>query len=373
MKIKVAIIGCGSITEFRHAPEYAANAHAEIAAFFDHNPERAERLAGMFGGKVAPSIDAIIEDPAIDAVSVCTSNETHEEVTVKALRAGKHVLCEKPIAISVEGARAMMKAEEESDCVLMIGHNQRFSQAHVVAKRLVASGEIGKVLTFQTTFGHSGPEHWAFEKSKDSWFFSKDRSVLGAAGDLGIHKLDLIRYLLEDEIADIAAFGGALHKTDSEGEPISVNDNMVCIVKTEGGVLGTVSLSWTYYGEEDNSTTLYGEKGIDEDIRQRYLSRAAEAQRRHLPAIRDRRHPDERQPERQRRHRRVRRLHPEGQEAAGQRAGRTRVAEADRGGDESGRGAAFGAGEVSAKDRWAAVAGSDRGKRPHVRSGDAAV
>ncbi|NBD25718.1 Gfo/Idh/MocA family protein [Paenibacillus glycinis] len=262
MKIKVAIIGCGSISEFRHAPEYAANAHAEIAAFFDHNPERAERLADMFGGKVAPSIDAIIEDPAIDAVSVCTSNETHEEVTVKALRAGKHVLCEKPIAISVAGARAMMKAEEESDCVLMIGHNQRFSKAHIVARRLVASGEIGKVLTFQTTFGHSGPEHWAFEKSKDSWFFSKDRSVLGAAGDLGIHKLDLIRYLLEDEIADIAAFGGALHKTDSDGEPIAVNDNMVCIVKTEGGVLGTVSLSWTYYGEEDNSTTLYGEKGI---------------------------------------------------------------------------------------------------------------
>ncbi|MBO7745035.1 Gfo/Idh/MocA family oxidoreductase [Paenibacillus sp. MWE-103] len=262
MTIRVAIIGCGSIAELRHAPEYAANGHAEIAAFFDHNPERAQRLADQFGGRVAPSIDDVIADETIDAVSVCTSNETHEEVTVKALRAGKHVLCEKPIAISVAAARAMMKAEEKSDGILMIGHNQRFSKAHRIAKRLIDSGEIGRVLTFQTTFGHSGPEHWAFVKSMDTWFFSKERSGLGAAGDLGIHKLDLIRYLLDDEIADIAAFSGALHKTDTEGEPIAVNDNMVCIVQTEGGVLGTVALSWTYYGEEDNSTVLYGEKGI---------------------------------------------------------------------------------------------------------------
>lgn len=262
MTIKVAILGCGSIAEFRHAPEYAANPQAEIVAFFDHNPERAERLVDQFGGKVAPSVEAVLEDPAIDAISVCTSNETHEEITVEALRRGKHVLCEKPIAISVAGARAMMEAEKESDGVLMIGHNQRFSKAHKIAKRLIGGGEIGKILTFQTTFGHSGPENWAFEKSPDTWFFSKERSGLGAAGDLGIHKLDLIRYLLEDEIADIAAFGGALHKTGSDGEPIAVNDNMVCIVKTEAGVLGTVSLSWTYYGEEDNSTTLYGEKGI---------------------------------------------------------------------------------------------------------------
>ncbi|MBM7568655.1 Gfo/Idh/MocA family protein [Paenibacillus sacheonensis] len=260
--IRVAIIGCGSIAEFRHAPEYAANEQVEIAAFFDHNPERAERLVDVYGGRAAPSIASILADPDIDAVSVCTSNETHEEVTVDALQAGKHVLCEKPIATSVEGARAMMKAGRESGRILMVGHNQRFSEAHVVARRLIESGEIGKVLTFQTTFGHSGPEHWAFVKSTDSWFFSKERSVLGAAGDLGIHKLDLIRYLLEDEIADIAAFGGALHKTDADGEPIAVNDNMVCIVKTEGGVLGTVALSWTYYGEEDNSTVLYGEKGI---------------------------------------------------------------------------------------------------------------
>lgn len=82
------------------------------------------------------------------------------------------------------------------------------------------------------------------------------------AGDLGIHKIDLIRFLLDDEVAEISSFDGALDKKDENGKPIEVCDNMVSILRMKSGVLGTASFSWTYYGDEDNSTILYCENGI---------------------------------------------------------------------------------------------------------------
>lgn len=111
-------------------------------------------------------------------------------------------------------------------------------------------------------FGHRGPEYWGTDKSKNTWFFNKNRSVLGVAGDLGIHKVDLLRFLLDDEIVQVSSMEGSLDKKDSEGNPISVADNMVCLLKTKKGSFGTAAFSWSYYGDEDNSTVIYCEKGI---------------------------------------------------------------------------------------------------------------
>jgi predicted dehydrogenase len=85
MTINVGIIGCGSITEFRHAPEYAANPHVRDIVFYDRNPERAQRLAVKYGGRVAKSVEDLLEDDTIDAVSDCSSNETHHLITTQAL------------------------------------------------------------------------------------------------------------------------------------------------------------------------------------------------------------------------------------------------------------------------------------------------
>ena len=90
----------------------------------------------------------------------------------------------------------------------------------------------------------------------------KERSGFGVGGDLGIHKIDLLHYLLDDEIVQVSAFQGALHKVDENGEQIEVCDNLVCSMVTDKGRLGNAAFSWTYYGEEDNSTILYCEKGI---------------------------------------------------------------------------------------------------------------
>ncbi|MEH7386301.1 Gfo/Idh/MocA family oxidoreductase [Bacillus sp. JJ1521] len=262
MGLKVGIIGCGSITRFRHAPEYKANPHVEEIIFFDRKFERAESLANEFGGKAVRTIEELFNDPAIVAISDCSSNEAHHINTTKALLSGKHVLCEKPLAISVQHAEEILEAERKSRRKLMVDHNQRFTKAHQKAKEILDNKELGEVLTFKTSFGHQGPESWGINKSNSTWFFIKERSHSGVAGDLGIHKIDLIHYLLDDEIEDVYSFHGALDKVDENGLPIEVCDNVVCALKTRKGRLGTASFSWTYYGSEDNSTIIYCQKGI---------------------------------------------------------------------------------------------------------------
>jgi predicted dehydrogenase len=260
--IKVGIIGCGSITKLRHAPEYKANQYVDEIVFYDRNLERATELVNMFGGSVAQTVDELLADSTIQVISDCSSNEYHHIFSTKALLSGKHVLCEKPISLTIEHAKEIVDAKRKSGKKLMVDHNQRFTRAHQKAKEIIQSKELGKVLTFRTTFGHSGPEQWGVNKSNSTWFFKKERSCLGVAGDLGIHKVDLLHYLLDDEIGQVSAFQGALDKMNENGEPIEVCDNIVCSLKTKKGRLGTASFSWTYYGEEDNSTIIYCEKGI---------------------------------------------------------------------------------------------------------------
>ncbi|MBP1970224.1 putative dehydrogenase [Virgibacillus natechei] len=262
MDIKAGIIGCGSIAKFRHAPEYRANPYVSEIVFYDRNLERAEELATLFGGSVAKSVDKLLADPEIEVISDCSSNENHHLFSTKALKSGKHVLCEKPISLTIEHANQVVDAQKESGRKLMVDHNQRFTRAHQKAKEIIENKELGNVLTFQTTFGHQGPEYWGVNKTNSTWFFKKDRSGFGVVGDLGIHKLDLIHYLLDDQIEQVSAFQAALDKVDENGEPIEVCDNVVCSLKTNQGRLGTASFSWTYYGQEDNSTIIYCEKGI---------------------------------------------------------------------------------------------------------------
>ena len=145
---------------------------------------------------------------------------------------------------------------------LLIAQNQRLAKAHTAAKGLLDEGLIGDVITFRTTFGHGGPETWSITPGKNTWFFDKKRAAMGAMADLGIHKTDLIRYLLGKDVVRTTARLTTLDKRGVDGELISVDDNAICIYEMEGGILGTMTVSWTYYGAEDNSTILYGTKGI---------------------------------------------------------------------------------------------------------------
>ena len=258
----IGIIGCGKIAQVRHIPEYAGHPQARLAGFYDLNQERARELAEKWGGKAYSSWEEMLADPGIDAVSVCVANNAHAQLSIAALRAGKHVLCEKPMATTLADCEAMVAAARESGKFLMIGQNQRLTKAHQKARELVENGTLGKILTFRTTFGHGGPETWSVDPGKNTWFFDKSKAAMGAMADLGIHKTDLIQYLLGQTVVETTAKVTTLDKRGADGQLIGVDDNAICIYRMSGGAMGTMTASWTFYGAEDNSTVLYGTKGI---------------------------------------------------------------------------------------------------------------
>ncbi|MBP2079434.1 Gfo/Idh/MocA family protein [Oceanobacillus polygoni] len=255
-KLKVAVIGCGSIARQRHLIEYDANPNVEITAVCDIVEERAEEMAQTYGAKAYTDYKQLLETENVDAVSICLPNYLHAPVSILALNAGKHVLCEKPMATSSEEAENMIQAAKENGKKLMIGHNQRFVASHQKAKQLIESGETGKIYSFRTTFGHGGPETWSAD-GREGWFFDKEKAFIGAMGDLGVHKADLMRYLLGEEFSEVAAFVETSAKGDTD-----VDDNAVCVLKTQSGIIGTLAASWAYNAKEDNSTIIYGEKAI---------------------------------------------------------------------------------------------------------------
>ncbi|WP_155767542.1 Gfo/Idh/MocA family protein [Sporosarcina ureilytica] len=251
--LKVAVIGCGSIAKNRHLGEFDHNPNVEIVAVCDIVEERVQEVAEQYGVKAYTNYEDVLKIEEIDAVSVCLPNYLHAPVSIAALEAGKHVLCEKPMATSIEEADAMIEAAKKNDRKLMIAHNQRFVSSHQKARALIESGEVGKIFSFRSAFGHGGPETWSAD-GKDSWFFKKDEAFIGAMGDLGVHKTDLLRYLLGEEFVEVASF-----IETSAKDFANVDDNAVCILKSESGIIGTLAASWAYTAGEDNSTIIYGE------------------------------------------------------------------------------------------------------------------
>jgi UDP-N-acetylglucosamine 3-dehydrogenase len=261
MPVRYGIIGCGAIAQRRHLPEAAANPNSKVAALADPQAERVNSLAAQYGAKVYSDYKQMLLDPEIDAVVVAGPNGLHAEQTIAALNAGKHVLCEKPMATAREDAKAMVAAADKNKKYLMIGLNQRLMPPHVKAKEILQSGKLGKVLSFRTAFKHPGPEGWSVDAGK-SWFFKKGQAFMGVCGDLGVHKADLMRWLLSDEFTDVSGFITTLDKKDPEGKLIELDDNAYLTLKTAGGIIGSMILSWTNYGAEENYTVIYCQKGV---------------------------------------------------------------------------------------------------------------
>ena len=260
--ISVGIVACGKIAQVRHLPEYADRPDVRIAGLYDLNAARASSLAERYGAKVYESAEALFADPAIDAVSVCSSNDTHAALALAALRAGKHVLLEKPMAMNAADCEELAATARACGRLLMIDQNQRLAAAHVKARALIEKGAIGRPVTFATSFRHGGPETWSVDPGAGTWFFDRKKAVMGAMADLGIHKTDLIQYLLGQTIVEVSAKLSTLDKRYADGTLIGVDDNAICIYTMDGGAVGTMTASWTDYGPEDNSTVIYGTEGV---------------------------------------------------------------------------------------------------------------
>src|SRR5205814_2538043 len=184
------------------------------------------------GAKAYTDYKEMLKSSAVDAVVVAGPNSLHAVQSIEALCAGKHVLCEKPMATTRDDAKAMLDAAKKNKKFLMIGLNQRLMPPHVKAKKILQSGALGNVLAFRTAFKHPGPEGWSVDAGK-SWFFKKAQAFMGVAGDLGVHKADLMRWLLGQEFSEVGGFVTTLDKRDAEGNLVDLDDNAYLTLKTE--------------------------------------------------------------------------------------------------------------------------------------------
>ncbi|MEM9419060.1 MAG: Gfo/Idh/MocA family oxidoreductase [Planctomycetota bacterium] len=260
--IKYGIIGAGAISQRRHIPEIHANEQSVVAAIADPNKARAQSVSECYGATAYTDYRKMLAEADLDAVVVAGPNAFHAPQTIDAFKAGCHVLVEKPMATTKQEAKAMIAASKKAKKYLMIGMNQRLMPPHVKAREVLDQGKLGKILAFETNFKHGGPDGWSIDGAK-SWFFKKAQAVMGVNGDLGIHKADLMRFLLGEEFSHVGGFVTTLDKTYENGKPINVDDNAYLTLKTEAGTIGSIHISWTNYGGiEDNGTVLHCTNGV---------------------------------------------------------------------------------------------------------------
>ena len=185
--LKVGLVGCGFMGSM-HANVYATIDEASLVGVFDSNQERGTAFADKHGIKAFASFEELLGE--VEAVDICLPTYLHKEFTLKAAQAKKHVLCEKPMALSVEDAEAMKAACEENNVRLMIAHCIRFWPEYAMLKQIALTGNLGELLSINMTrygeFPHWGSDNWLADESKAG----------GGALDMHIHDTDFALYLL---------------------------------------------------------------------------------------------------------------------------------------------------------------------------------
>ena len=280
-KIKVAVIGCGNIANAAHIPSYLKNDGVEIKYFCDIIPERAEKCVEKYGcGKAVFDYHDFLNDPELDAVSVCTHNDLHSVIAIDFLKAGKHVLCEKPAARILSEALEMQKVAHEMGKVLNIGVCNRFNTYVMKIRELIESGELGEVYHVYASFR----KHRSIPGIGGD-FTIKAKSGGGTLIDWGVHFLDLILYCCGDP-KPLTASGEAFCKlgkdiknyvftgmwaqdsADMNGT-YDVDDSVVGIVRTDGPVVSFNGAWAQNVGEDEMYIDFMGDKA---GIRLNYCS-----------------------------------------------------------------------------------------------------
>ncbi|GAA3409536.1 Gfo/Idh/MocA family protein [Paenibacillus hodogayensis] len=253
-KTKVAIIGCGTIANSAHIKAYVANPDAEIKYFCDIIKERAEKAVQEYGcGEAIEDYHVILNDPEVEAVSICTPNNGHASISIDCLRAGKNVLCEKPAARTYEEALEMQKVQHETGKVLNIGVVNRFNTGVNIIKKMIEDGELGELYQVYVSFR----SHRSIPGLGGA-FTTKSIAGGGALIDWGVHFLDVVMYCSGDP-QPLTVTGQAFSKlgTDMEnyaytnmwaGPPnyagtYDVDDSVTALIRTEGPTI-TVNGAW---------------------------------------------------------------------------------------------------------------------------------
>ena len=249
-KVRVGIIGTGFVANihamsFEHVPE------GEVVAVASKTPGKAENFADE--RDIPDGYDdyrRILERNDIDAITVAVPNYLHEEIVVAAAEAGKHILCEKPFARTLEEGKRMLAAVQKAGVKMVYGEMLLFSPKYKRAKRLVDEGALGDVFLVKQSEEHYGPH--------SDWFWDVDRSGGGVMLDMGCHSIEFARWILDKPpVKSVTAqLGTFVHKDKTKGE-----DHSLCIVEFEGGALGLAENSWAKTGGIDDRCEIYGSKG----------------------------------------------------------------------------------------------------------------
>ncbi len=247
--VRFGLIGAGAIMRLSHAPTIRRSAGAELIAVFDRDAERAGRLAGDFGAVACAEVERLLERPDIDAVVVATPNRFHPEAVIAAAAAGKHVLCEKPLAIDIQAARRMVEACAAAGVVLQVGFNQRYWNQVRIAKELIGAGVIGEVHGFRSIYAERWDAYPAATRYRYDLALSGGATII----DLTIHRIDLVRHLLGE-------FRGVMAELAHSVVPDPIDDNVWLLARLEGGARGCLS-SDRYSPAIGDGTDIYGSEG----------------------------------------------------------------------------------------------------------------
>lgn len=269
--LKVAVIGCGTIANNAHIPAYMNNPKAEIVAFCDIIPERAEKAVKQYGvGRAVTDYHELLNDPEIDAVSICTPNKVHSIISIDFMRAGKDVLCEKPAARIYSEALEMQKVAKETGRLLNIGVCNRFNTSVNKIKKLIDDGKLGEVYHVYISF-----RSYRSIPGLGGAFTTKAIAGGGALIDWGVHFLDIVMYCCGDPKPSTVS-GQAFSKLGKNideytyvdmwaGPPVKngvydVDDSVAAIIRTEGPTI-TLNGAWAQnIGKDEMFIDFIGDK-----------------------------------------------------------------------------------------------------------------
>ncbi len=238
-KIRLGVVGLGWVSQVFHLPVLTRCEDVEIVSVCDKDRSRAKMIADRFGiPRYYGDYEQMLEKEDLDSIDVCTSTDAHLAVTLAALKAGKNVFVEKPIARRHTEAAQMAEAAKEQKKILMVGMNNRFRPDTMILKSFIEKGELGKI--FYTKSG------WLRKLSNDNrWMTQKDKSGGGVFFDLGIVMLDLVLWMLGFAPVERVNAKMYMHKTKS------VEDSCFVFLEMKYGTCVVLEVSWSLQSAQD--------------------------------------------------------------------------------------------------------------------------
>jgi len=247
-QLKTAIVGVGGFGAYRRAT-LRESGEFDIVACYDINEEVLKKAAQEEGAQACTSYEEMLSVPGVEVVVVSTGAKFHAEQTIQALRAGKHVFVEKPLASTPQEVRQIISVMKEEGLVVGVGHNyEPASKLSVLAKRYIESGKLGKVAAVEANSSHSG----ALAASPDDWRFDPEKNPGGMLFQCGVHSLHTLRYIF-GEVRQVAAFMRYdVHTTRTA-------DATCTLLRFDSGLIGT--LNCYHVTAYNHSLRIFGTKG----------------------------------------------------------------------------------------------------------------